>query len=251
MRLSGKVAILSGAARGMGAAQARLFAREDARVLLADCLEADVTALAEDINRENAAEVAIPLKVDVTKFKDWSAAVALAEENWGGIDVLVNNAAIVRTSTIETATEDEWNQVLSVNLTGTWLGMKAVIPAMRRRGGGSIVNISSLSGLVGTPGHAAYHASKGAVRQLAKNGAVEFASKGIRCNTIFPGPILTPMLESLMPDERTHDAIVRSTLFKRLGTPEEIAFAALFLASDEASFVTGAELAVDGGYTAV
>jgi cyclopentanol dehydrogenase len=250
-RLDGKVALLSGAARGMGAAEARLFAREGARVILGDVLEREIRAIAAEINGAAGTEVAIALVLDVQKAADWTAAVEVADARWGGVDILVNNAAIVRSSDIETATEDEWQSVIGINLTGTWLGMKTVAPSMRRRGGGSMINISSIGGLIGTPGYAAYHAAKGAVRMLAKHGAVAFAKDGIRCNTLFPGPILTPMLESLMPDKDAHDATVASTVLKRLGRPEEIAYAALFLASNESSYVTGADLAVDGGYTAV
>ena len=250
-RLAGKVAILSGAARGMGAAEARLFAREGACLILGDILEKETTALAEEINQSLGREVAIAVRLDVQKADDWISAVRRADKQWDGVDVLVNNAGIVRVSNIENATEEEWHSVLDVNLTGTWLGMKSVISSMRRRGGGSIINISSLGGLVGTAGFAAYHASKGAVRMLSKHAAAAFGVENIRCNTIFPGAIATPMLDSLLTTKEALDASADSTLLKRIGKAADIAYAALYLASDESAFVTGADLCVDGGYTAV
>jgi NAD(P)-dependent dehydrogenase (short-subunit alcohol dehydrogenase family) len=236
----------------MGAAEARLFAAEGATVLMGDVDDARCLALATEINsHEGEGERVHAMRLDVSVAEDWSRVMETSEARYGGVDVLINNAAIVRFGDIENATEEEWQRVISINQTGTWLGMKAVIPSMRRRGGGSIVNISSIGGLVGTPAHCAYHAAKGAVRMLAKHGAVAYGSDNIRCNTVFPGPTTTAMLESLIPDASQKQAVIASTLLKRLGRPEEVAQAVLFLASDEASFITGADLTVDGGYTAV
>lgn len=250
-RLQGKVAILSGGARGIGAAEARLFAREGAHVIIGDVLHSEASALAADVNDVLGQEVVIARRLDVTVAGEWAAAVEDATSRWGGVDILVNNAGIVTFGDAEQTTEEEWDRVIAINQKGTWLGIQAVIPSMKRRGGGSIVNISSIGGLVGTRGFAPYHATKGAVRMLAKHVAVAFGTDNIRANTIYPGPIETPMLEFLVPDETTrHTANAAVTQLKRIGTPEEIAYAVLFLASDEASFITGADLAVDGGVTA-
>jgi cyclopentanol dehydrogenase len=250
-RLRGKVAIISGAARGMGAAEARLFAEEGAQVIIGDIDDTRCAALAAEINERIGCEQAVAVRLDVSSAQAWRQVMDLADKRYGGVDVLVNNAAIVRTSDIENTSEEEWASVIAINQTGTWLGMKAVVPSMRKRGAGSIVNISSIGGLVGTPGHCAYHAAKGAVRMLSKHGAAAYGQDNIRCNTVFPGPTMTAMLESLIPTSQQKQATIASTLLKRLGRPEEIAQAVLFLASDESSFITGADLSVDGGYTAV
>lgn len=249
-RLGNKVAILSGAASGMGAAEARLFAREGARVIAADIQNDALRSLAEEINEEIGGEVVVPLRLDVRAVADWQAVVSEAESRWGGVDILVNNAGILKLADAVDTTVEEWDQVVSVNQTGTWLGIKTVVPAMRRRGAGSVVNISSVGGLVGMPGSAAYQATKGAVRMLSKHGAVAFGADNIRFNTIFPGSIHTPMLESMSPTPEALQANGELNPLKRLGTPEEIASVALFLASDDSSYMTGADLAVDGGYSA-
>jgi len=248
-RLKNKVALISGAARGMGAAEAKVFVNEGAKVLVADVLDAESAALVDKINHDCGKEMAIAVHLDVTDADQWKKAISVAESRYGGLDILVNNAGILVEADIVDTTEDEWEKVIAVNQKGTWLGMKHAIPAMRRRGGGSIINISSIGGLVGTPGYAAYHSTKGAVRMLSKHGAVAYGKDNIRCNTVFPGPVMTPMLAGLA--EEDYQVTVDATLLKRMGHVNDVAHAVLFLASDEASFITGADLAVDGGYTAV
>jgi cyclopentanol dehydrogenase len=248
-RLANKVAIVSGAARGMGAAEATLFAKEGAKIILGDVRDDQCKAVADDINKTHGSEVAVALYLDVRLIADWTKAVALATSKFGGLDILINNAAILVETDIVNCTEADWDRVIDVNQKGTFLGMKVAVPAMRKRGGGSIVNVSSIGGLIGTPGYAAYHASKGAVRTLAKHGAVMYGAENIRCNTIYPGPVLTDMISGL--NEEAYETTVRATALKRFGSCEEIAHAALFLASDDSSFITGADLTVDGGYTAI
>jgi len=248
-RLKGKVALISGGARGQGAAEARLFTAEGAKVVLGDVLDNDARALAEQINKGSSQKVALPIHLDVTRASDWRAAVDACEREFGGLDILVNNAGIANVKGIAETSEEEWDAVVTVNQKGVWLGMKAAIPAMRKRGGGSIINISSIYGLIGSAGSAAYHGSKGAVRLLSKAAAVQYAPEHIRVNSVHPGVIKTPMLEAL--NEQDLATITAMAPMKRAGTPEEVGYVVLFLASNEASFVTGAEYVVDGGYTAV
>jgi len=242
-RLTGKVALISGAARGMGSTEARMFAAEGAQVVLADVRDTEGQAVAGEIGA-----AARYTHMDVTREDDWTRAVAFAEAEFGGLDTLVNNAGVLSMAGVEDTTEKEWDQVIDVNQKGVWLGMKAAVPAMRRRGGGSIVNISSLYGLIGSGAATAYQASKGAVRLLTKTAAVQYAAEGIRVNSVHPGLTTTPMVElGISPKDRA--AIASLACIKREARPEEIGYAVLFLASDEASFVTGAELVVDGGYS--
>ncbi len=250
-RLEGKVALISGGARGMGAAEAELFARHGARVVIGDLLEEPLQKLADQLVAAGHEVVAQPL--DVTDELAWKAIVAATEEHFGRLDVLVNNAGIADPAGIEDTSRERWDEIIAVNQTGTWLGIKSAAPAMRRAGGGAIINISSIYGIVGSSGSAAYHASKGAVRILTKQAAIQYAADGIRANSIHPGYVDTAMLRAPLadrPEEEIERLIAATTPLGRLGRPEEIAHAALFLACDESSFVTGAELVVDGGYTA-
>ncbi len=245
-RLDGKVALISGGARGMGEAEARLFASEGAKVVMGDVLDESGQHAAQAITQQGGAATYVHL--DVTAESDWQRAVETVEQTYGKLNILVNNAGIVRMAPLDETSLAAWNEVINVNQTGVFLGMKHAIPAMRRAGNGSIINISSVAGLVGLPNIPAYQASKGAVRLLTKNAAVQYAQDNIRANSIHPGRIETPMTAPLAPERR--DMVLRMTPLRRDGKPEEVAYGVLFLASDESSYVTGAELVIDGGFTA-
>jgi NAD(P)-dependent dehydrogenase (short-subunit alcohol dehydrogenase family) len=249
MRLAGKVALISGGARGMGAEEAGLFAKEGAKVVVGDVLEAEGKAVEEQIRA--AGGEATFVRLDVTSEADWTAAVAAAERLYGRLDVLINNAGIGGGHRIEDTTLEQWNRTMAVNATGVFLGTRAVIPAMRRAGGGSIINISSQLGLVGTDNSSPqYQASKGAVRLLTKATAIQYAKEGIRANSVHPGPIVTAMTERRRADPEQNRLMVSRIPLGRYGRPVEVALGVLYLASDEASFVTGSELVIDGGWTA-
>ena len=249
MRLEGKVAIISGAARGMGAAEARLFAQEGASVILGDILVDLGEAVAADINQSGGS--AMFVKLDVTSESDWENAVGAAVERFGQLSVLVNNAAILRTETVLETTEQIWDDVMSINAKGVFLGVKHAIPAMRSAGGGSIINISSGAGITGSKQSAAYHASKGAVRIFTKSAAIQYASDNIRVNSVHPGPIDTDMVaQSYASDPERIASRMEQIPLGRLGRPEEVAYGVLFLASDESSYMTGSEVVIDGGRTA-
>jgi cyclopentanol dehydrogenase len=249
MRLAGKVALISGGARGMGAVEAHLFAREGAVVVLGDVLEAEGKVVAEQV-RAAGGEAAF-VTLDVTSEADWAHAVATAERLHGRLDVLVNNAGIGGGHRIEDTTVEEWERTMAVNAKGVFLGTRAAIPALRRAGGGSIVNISSQLGLVGTDNSSPqYQASKGAVRLLTKATAIQYAKDGIRANSVHPGPIVTPMTERRRADPEQYRLMVSRIPLGRFGKPEEVALGVIYLASDESSFVTGSELVIDGGWTA-
>ena len=244
-RLDGKVALISGGARGQGAVEAKLFASEGANVVFGDILDAEGKAVEADIRQ--AGGEATYIHLDVTQETDWQQAVATAVNTYGKLDILVNNAGILRRESIEETSKELWDTVLSVNATGVFLGTKYAIPAMRAAGGGSIVNISSVSGMVAL-GAPAYNASKGAVRVFTKVTASQHAKDNIRCNSIHPGPIDTPMTQTSNTARR--QAIVDAVPLGRYGTSEDIAYGVLYLASDEANYVTGSELVIDGGYIA-
>lgn len=244
-RLDGKVALISGGARGQGAVEAELFAREGAKVVFGDVLDAEGQNVEAAIRQ--AGHEATYIHLDVTQEADWQRAVQTAVSTYGTLDILVNNAGILRRENIEETTRELWDTVLAVNATGVFLGTKYTIPAMRAAGGGAIVNISSVSGMVAL-GAPAYNASKGAVRVFTKVTAVHHAKDNIRCNSIHPGPIDTPMTQTT--DEERRDKIRDDVPLGRYGTSEDIAYGVLYLASDEAAYITGSELVIDGGYTA-
>ena len=250
MRLAGKVAIVSGGARGMGAAEARLFAQEGARVVIGDIIEEEGRRVEAEI--AEAGGEAMFVHLDVTSEAAWQNAVDQTIARFGKLDVLVNNAGISSRSFPDAESLEGWQRIMDVNATGVYLGTKCAVPKMQEAGGGAIVNISSIMGMVGSPGgHPAYNASKGAVRIFTKATAVRHGQDGIRANSVHPGH-MPPMLTSI-PDEEVRQErqeLVAATPLGREGRQEEVANAVLFLASDEASFITGAELAVDGGYTA-
>jgi 3alpha(or 20beta)-hydroxysteroid dehydrogenase len=242
VRLDGKTAIITGAARGQGAAEARMFAAAGARVVVADVLEEEGRAVAAAIGR-----AAVFVRHDVTSQEDWDRAVRTAHEAFGGVDVLVNNAGIWGTAPVEEETRARFEKMLQVNLVGPFLGVRAVAPAMRARGGGSIVNVSSTAGLRGLPGHSAYGASKFGLRGLTRSAALDLAADGIRVNSVHPGMVDTPMIAE-MGVARGPGGAPRVPL-GRTGVPEDVAGLVLFLASDAAAYITGTELAVDGGLT--
>jgi 3alpha(or 20beta)-hydroxysteroid dehydrogenase/cyclopentanol dehydrogenase len=244
-RLDGKVALISGGARGQGATEAKLFAQEGAKVVFGDVLDDSGKRVEEDIRQ--AGGEATYIHLDVTQEADWQQAVVTAVSTYGKLDILVNNAGILRRESIEETSKELWDTVLAVNATGVFLGTKHAIPAMRQAGGGAIVNISSVSGMIAL-GAPAYNASKGAVRVFTKVTAIQHAKDNIRCNSIHPGPIDTPMTQTT--DTARRNKIVSDVPLGRYGTSEDIAYGVLYLASDEARFMTGAELVIDGGYTA-
>ena len=247
MRLEGKVALISGSARGMGAAEVRLFAQEGAKVVIADLLEDEGRKLEAEIN--DSGGKALFVRLDVTNESEWRSAIESAVRTFGKLDVLVNNAAIIRTERVLETTVQIWDDVMSVNAKGVFLGTKSAIPEMRKVGGGSIVNISSGAGITGSQQNAAYHASKGAVRIFTKAAAIQYAKDNIRVNSVHPGPIETAMLSAARSEEAIRERLVDTPL-GRVGRPEEVAYGVLYLASDESSFVTGSELVIDGGRTA-
>jgi NAD(P)-dependent dehydrogenase (short-subunit alcohol dehydrogenase family) len=249
MRLKGKVALISGGARGMGASEARLFAREGARVVIGDILDAEGQAVAADIVAHGGE--ALYVRLDVTDEGDWDRAVSRTVERFGKLDILVNNAGVGGGSRIEDTTVKEWDHVMDVNAKGVFLGTRASIPAMRRAGGGSIINISSQLGLVGTDiSSPQYQASKGAVRLLTKTTAMQYARDRIRANSVHPGPIVTAMTERRRADPEHYKLMLSRIPLGRFGEPDEVAYGVLYLASDESTFVTGSELVIDGGWTA-
>jgi len=249
MRLEGKVALISGGARGMGAAEARLFAKEGAKVVIGDILDAEGQQVEAEIAEMGGECVYIHL--DVTSETDWQNAIGKAVSQFGKLDVLVNNAGIFPLASIEDTTEELWDRIMDINGKGVFLGTKYAIPEMRKASGGSIINISSTAGLRGSPTAAAYGASKGAVRLFTKATAIQYAKDNIRANSVHPGIIETDMtLPTILTDEEARRERIARTPIGRIGQPDDVAYGVLFLASDESSFMTGSELVIDGGRTA-
>ena len=249
MRLRDKVAIITGAASGMGAATARLFAREGAKLMLTDIDDKDGPAVADDIVRTNG--VARFEKHDVSSDTDWQRITDATLAAYGRIDILINNAG-VSGSIPDKLDLEMWDRQFAINARGNFLGIRAVVPVMQKQKSGSIVNISSISGVVGQAYvHMAYNAAKGAVRTMTKAAAVQYAPDNVRVNSVHPG-IMPPMRTStLTADPTVREKMIRAVPMRREGRIEEVAYANLFLASDEASYITGVELMVDGGYTAM
>ncbi len=253
-RVDGKVALVTGAAQGLGAATAKLLAREGARVALTDVQEDGIRAVAAEINAARAG-AAIALGHDVTDEARWQAVLAETAQAFGGLNILVNNAGIALSKTVEDTTYEEWQRVHRIDLDAVFLGCKYAIRHIRESGGGAIVNISSVSGIIAGHNLAAYNSAKAGVRLLSKSVALHCARRGmnIRCNSVHPTFIHTPMLDSMQrpgaPD--VMEKLARQVPLGRVGEPDDIAYAVLYLASDESKFVTGAELVVDGGITAM
>lgn len=232
----------------MGAVEAKMFVQEGAKVVIGDVLDEDGKQTEAEINEAGGECVFVHL--DVTDETAWQDAVAAAVDRFGKLDILVNNAGIARINNVEDTTSDEWDLVMDINAKGVFLGTKAAIPEIRKAGGGSIVNISSVAGLTGGR-TSSYAASKGAVRLLTKSSAIQYAGEGIRCNSVHPGVIETPMTTPVMLNtQEGRDLNASRHPLGRVGQPEDIAYGVLFLASDESSFMTGSELVIDGGLTA-
>ena len=250
MRLEGKVAIITGGANGMGAEECRIFAREGAKVVIADIVEDEGRKLEAEI-AESGGD-AVFMKLDVTSESNWSEAVEATVARYGSLDILVNNAGISGTHDDDTMSTEAWERFMDINAKGVFLGMKSVIPQMQDAGGGAIVNISSISGIVGQSGnHMGYNASKGAVRIVTKSAAVQYAQDGIRVNSVHPGTMPPMRSSAAARNQEVLSGTLDSVPMGRRGRVEEVGNAVLFLASDEASYITGAELVVDGGLTAV
>ena len=246
MRLENKVAIISGGSRGMGAFEAALFVQEGAKVIIGDVRDEEGRDLAKHIGSN-----AVYMHLDVTSEKDWAAVVKEATDRYGKLDILVNNAGVSARGTIEETSVDDWDRVMGINSKGVFLGTRAAIPDMRKSGGGSIINISSQLGLVGmAESSPQYQSSKGAVRIFTKSAAIQYAPEGIRVNSVHPGPIVTPMTEARRSDSAVQQVMVSRIPLGRYGESKDVAYGVLYLASDEASFVTGSELVIDGGWTA-
>ena len=239
-RFEGKVALVTGGSRGMGAATVRRLHEEGASVVAADILDDDGKALADSLDRARY------IHLDVTSEDQWQDAVAQTEREFGKLDVLVNNAGILKFNALVDTPLEEFRQVLDVNLVGVFLGMKTAIPAMKRAGGGAIVNISSTEGMAATLFCGAYTASKFGVRGITKAAAIEYGGDGIRANSVHPGGMDTPMTRAVM-DEQGRKYVASKVPLKRMGTPEDVANVVAFLASDDASYCNGAEVLLDGG----
>ncbi len=249
MRVAGKVALVSGGARGLGEAQAKLLAAEGAKVAIGDVLEEEGRKVEAEINELGGEAFFMPL--DVTQADQWNAIIDETVSRFGKLDVLVNNAGIGGRGGLEDMTEEEWDEVMAVNAKGVFLGTKLAMPEILKAGNGSIVNISSQMGIVGSDtSNPAYQASKAAVHVFTKSIALRYATQGVRVNSVHPGPIDTPMLQAGFIDPERMKRVMSKVPMGRVGQPEEIAYGVLFLSSDESSFITGAGLVIDGGYIA-
>ncbi len=247
-RLEGKTAIVTGGASGIGEATTRLFVAEGARVVIADIDDSKGNALERELNQNG--KVATYRNFDVTSESRWVEVVDEMMAKWGRLDIVVNNAGMSGAkgrATVEDTIVENWDTVFAVNSTAIMLGTKTAIPAMRQNGGGSVVNVSSIFGIVGSPAGAAYHASKGAARTFSKAAAVQYAKDNIRVNSVHPGFTDTPMTLDIHSQKEIRDARLAMTPLGRLGLPKDIAYGILYLASDEAQWVTGIELVIDGG----
>ena len=246
-RIEGKIAIVTGGASGIGEATTRLFVSEGAKVVIADIDDEKGNALEAELNHDG--EVARYRQFDVTQESRWIEVVGEVIDTWGRLDVVVNNAGMsgVGRARVEETTVENWDTVFAVNSTAIMLGTKTAIPAMRKNGGGSVVNVSSIFGIVGSPAGAAYHASKGAARTFSKAAAVQYAPDNIRVNSVHPGFTDTPMTLDIHSQKEIRDAREKMTPLGRLGLPDDIAYGILYLACDESSWVTGIELVIDGG----
>ena len=246
MRLRGKVALISGGARGMGAAEAKLFSREGAKVAIGDILEDEGRRTEAEINESGGECIFVHL--DVTDESEWRNAVSAVVSRFGKLDILINNAGVLLRGVLEDTSSQDWDFVMGVNAKGVFLGTKSAIPEMRKAGGGSIVNISSMSGMVGQGNiQPVYNASKGAVRIFTKSAAIQYAGENIRVNSVHPGAVDTPMTMDSWSDPEAKARTIDHIPLGRTAQPEDIAYGVLYLASDESSFVTGSELVIDGG----
>ena len=246
-RLDGKVAIISGGAKGQGAEEARLFAQEGAKVIIGDILDREGMQIESEIAEQGGEAKFVHL--DVSSEEDWSRTVDLSMSEYGRLDILVNNAGILLMKGLEETSGQEWDNIQNINSKGVFLGSKTVIPAMRESGGGSIVNISSIAGLIGSK-FTAYGASKGLVRTLTKSVAVNHGHEGIRCNSVHPGIIETDMVSEMSGSQEGREYQLNRTPLKVIATSRDVALGVLYLASDESRYVTGSELVIDGGITA-
>jgi 3(or 17)beta-hydroxysteroid dehydrogenase len=251
-RVKDRVAIITGGAGGLGQAEASLLAKEGAKVVITDIDETSVTKIADEIVRQGGK--ALAARQDVTSESDWGSVIAKALEKFGRLDILVNNAGVIIYKKIEDTSLAEWQWLMRVNLDGVFLGTKFAIAAMKKSGGGSIINIASVAGLIGNPDAAAYHASKGGVRQFSKAAAIECSKAGydynIRVNSIYPGVMETKMADDLKQDENKYRTALSWHAMGHFGEPQDVAYGVLYLASDESKFLTGSELVIDGGWTA-
>ena len=247
-RLSNKVALITGGAGGIGSVIGTLFAEEGATVNISDINEYQGKKVVDEINSRGGK--AVFMKLDVTSVENWKEVVRNAINLFGRVDILVNTAGILISKSIEEMSPEEWDKVIKVNLYGTFYGCKYILPAMKKSKGGSIINIGSIMGIVAFPNEVSYDASKGAIRMLTKAIAIEYGKYNIRVNCLHPGNTSTPMNEPWIKDPKKSEEILRPQIIKRWADPIEIAYGALFLASDESSFMTGSDLIIDGGYTA-